>query len=249
MEKTDNPNYLLYIEPLSYEKSPLPCLDGWIELMKLALSTAKHGTASENSSYELTFNEGSRFRGVHTTECGVDSKNYDYLLENGIVTNSLCKYYLIWYRNSIPNSEWDKLKKVAEYFNFDVNIKYISITNKKLHSSSELIILDTASWMDGGSFILKCKDKFEKRYDVEFHQNVNLFSLGKLAGRVYLDDILVEERSSDEEILLDLLDNSTFETKVTEDEKHILRVKIEYVRSDLFISTNQKVRDINNSKL
>ena len=242
MVKTDSPNYLLYIEPSLNEKTLKPCLDGWIELMKLALSTAKLGTASENNNYELKFHENSRFRGIHITECGVYSKNYEYLLENGIVTNSLCKYYLIWYRKSIPNSEWTKLKKLAEYFKFDVNIKYISITGKRLHSSSELTILKTASWMDGGSLTIKCQDKFGKRYDIEFYQNVYLLSKEKLAGRIYLDNILIEERSDDEIIILDLLENSTFESKVTEDEKDILRGKIEYVRSDLFLSNNQKVR-------
>ena len=121
MLKTDNPNYLLYIEPSLKEKTDKPCLDEWVELLILALRTAKTGCAIEKIGQKVMFDENIRYRGVYKTECGESSKTYEYFLENGIITNTLCKYYMIWYRNSIPDSEWIKLRKTAEYFKFKID--------------------------------------------------------------------------------------------------------------------------------
>ena len=53
-----------------------------------------------------------RYRGFHVTKCGVCSDNDDWFLPNGMLTNSLCKYYIRYYYHCIPASEMDKIKKV-----------------------------------------------------------------------------------------------------------------------------------------
>jgi hypothetical protein len=46
--------------------------------------------------------------GTHRTRCG---KNSDWILPNGVITNSLCKYYVRFYRDFIPESEIDKINR------------------------------------------------------------------------------------------------------------------------------------------
>jgi hypothetical protein len=114
MHRTDNSKYLLYIEPPASEKTAEPILDEWTELMADVYLRATKGTVhySDLADSGENFNPGSGYRGVHRTECGKTSSNRDYQLENGMITNSLCIYYLTWYRNSIPESEWEKLKQL-----------------------------------------------------------------------------------------------------------------------------------------
>lgn len=58
--------------------------------------------------------------GVHRTKCGKCSDNVDWILPNGIITNSLCRYYIRFYREHIPQSEIDK-----------INIIYKNLRHKK----------------------------------------------------------------------------------------------------------------------
>lgn len=104
MIKIDNPKMLLYIEPKKEEKLFKPIIDDIVRKFKSIYSKAQEGTC-----YRQHFNMDSGYRVVHTTECGERSTNKDYLLENGMVTNSLALFYLKYYRNSIPQSEHDKL--------------------------------------------------------------------------------------------------------------------------------------------
>jgi hypothetical protein len=62
------------------------------------------------------FRKGIGFKGFHTTDCGERSASTDFLLENGMITNSLAPFYLRWYRYSIPESEMIKVKKLKEYY-------------------------------------------------------------------------------------------------------------------------------------
>lgn len=104
--------------------------------MEYALSKAVKGTSryhnlsDDGDGFEFTqqngltriwpsFNDkGKGYMGSHNTECGERSDNYDYLLENGMITNSLAPFYLKWYRYSIPESE---MKKVNELYKFYKN--------------------------------------------------------------------------------------------------------------------------------
>jgi hypothetical protein len=135
MHREDNSKYLLYIEPKAKKKLQQPINDELTVLMELALTKAKQGAAyyhiledkGDNFDAPLlvrgkiirvtSFTEGNYFRGTHETECGERSSNCDFLLENGMITNSLAPFYLRWYRYSIPESEMNKVKQLMEFYN------------------------------------------------------------------------------------------------------------------------------------
>lgn len=115
MHREDNSKYLLYIEPPIEKKSEHPVNDEWTRLLEAELSTAKEGAARyADPSDQGTFYEGG-WRGVHVAACGEVGGSHDYLLSNGLITNKLATYYLRWYREAIPASEWTKLKHLAQY--------------------------------------------------------------------------------------------------------------------------------------
>lgn len=123
MHREDTSLYLLYIEPKLEEKLSDPIEDELVQLMEMALSKAKQGGSmysnKENNGLidgKPAFRTGSAFKGSHRTECGERSSNCDYLLENYMITNSLAPFYLRWYRNSIPESEMIKLKKLKDFY-------------------------------------------------------------------------------------------------------------------------------------
>lgn len=98
-----DPNELLYIEPQRPE-DPIPIIDNLTRRMTAALS---HATAGGKSGNEFTV--GDRFRGWHTCSCGATSSNQDYLLQNGMITNSLCIHYLARHRSEVPLTELRKV--------------------------------------------------------------------------------------------------------------------------------------------
>lgn len=114
MHRIDDSKFLLYIEPKASEKSTEPVNDEIAEIVEICLNNAKTGTANYSN---LDSNKG-----IHGTECGEKSSNKDYLLGNGMITNSLCVFYLKYYRNSIPESE---MKKVLELCNWAKENNYV----------------------------------------------------------------------------------------------------------------------------
>lgn len=132
MNRDDKSKYLLYIEPKKEEKLKEPINDELTELMEMALSKAKKGAShysdinDDGVEYKLTWNNKSimvpsfhantAYKGFHGTECGEVSTNYDYQLENGMITNSLATFYLSWYRNSIPDNDILKIKELSKFY-------------------------------------------------------------------------------------------------------------------------------------
>ncbi len=132
MHREDNSKYLLYIEPSAQDKLKEPINDELTQLMEMALSKAERGTANysnlqdlgdgtdwthKDKTYRVTsFRGGSGYKGFHRTECGERSSNTDYLLENGMITNSLAPFYLKWYRYSIPETEMRKVLQLKEFY-------------------------------------------------------------------------------------------------------------------------------------
>lgn len=125
MHREDDSNYLLYIEPKKKDKVAIPLEDDLTQLMELALKEAKEGVASYSkiASNGDDFNEGSGYKGWHSTDCGEHSSNKDYLLKNGMITNSLAAFYVKYYRNAIPKSEMLKLNKLKEFYNTESNVQ------------------------------------------------------------------------------------------------------------------------------
>lgn len=123
MHRTDNSEFLLYIEPEKNKKSLHPLNDGLTELMMFAISRATEGAANYAALDQVAnFRKESRYKGTHVTECGERSSNCDYLLENGMITNSLAPFYLQYYRDSIPDSELEKVVRCCKFY----------LTDKKL---------------------------------------------------------------------------------------------------------------------
>lgn len=62
-----------------------------------------------NFIYEHTTIPNYAYKGFHSTKCGKRSDNKDHILPNGMITNSLCVYYIQYYRPYIPISEINKI--------------------------------------------------------------------------------------------------------------------------------------------
>jgi len=116
MVRLDNPRFLLFIEPKKEQRSVVAIKDEFVDVMKLAFERSVRGVSNYARVDEApNFRPGSGKMGVHKTECGQRSSTNDYLLENGMITNSLCVFYLEYYREAIPESE---MKKVIELIHF-----------------------------------------------------------------------------------------------------------------------------------
>jgi len=117
MHRDDTSKYLLYIEPKSSEKLQSPIEDELTELMEMALTKSKRGGAEySNLNNSSSFREGGAWKGTHQTECGERSSNCDFLLENGMITNSLAPFYLKWYRYSIPENDMKKIEELKKFY-------------------------------------------------------------------------------------------------------------------------------------
>ncbi len=128
MHRIDNSKFLLFIEPKKEDKSSTPINDQLTEIIQFALSQSKQGASNYYSlDNPEHFTESIAYKGFHTTDCGEYSSNVDYLLENGMITNSLCTFYLRWYRKFIPQSELDKVKRLLDFY----KIKEMYHFNKK----------------------------------------------------------------------------------------------------------------------
>lgn len=122
MHRNDTSKFLLYIEPKEEEKLKSPMDDEVTHLMKVAFSDAKQGAAnySDIDEKEQFYEDG--FMGEHMTDCGEESDNHDYLLKGGYITNSLCVFYVRWYRNSIHENDWNKLKDLGNLYGIDIEL-------------------------------------------------------------------------------------------------------------------------------
>lgn len=116
MNRTDNSKYLLYIEPKASQKSAQPVDDDITAIVKKCLYEAAIGTAPYSDlNDDGQFRQGDGWRGYHRTDCGKCSSANDYLLYNGMITNSLCVFYLRYYRDVIPDSEMKKVHELCEW--------------------------------------------------------------------------------------------------------------------------------------
>jgi len=133
MHREDNSRFLLYIEPKKEEKLSEPIKDELVKIVEKAIANSKSGTAnySDLDNDGGKFREGSAYKGTHSTECGERSDNEDYLLPNGMITNSLAPFYLRWYRDSIPATEMKKLEALKEYYG-----------DSKIHDALEDVLIN-----------------------------------------------------------------------------------------------------------
>ena len=114
---TENPYALLYIEPNPKYRNENPITDELYNIVMDALEESTKGIwyYDELDSTLDNFMLDDSWRGTHRVDEFASSSNRDYLLKCGLVTNSCAGYYLQYYRNQIPDSEIQKLKKLVEF--------------------------------------------------------------------------------------------------------------------------------------
>jgi hypothetical protein len=131
MERLDNSKFLLYIEPKAEQKSKEPINDEITKTIEACFNKAEKGTADySNLKSNGIFRKGGTWRGIHSTECKTFSTCQDYLLDNGMITNSLCVFYLQYYRKSIPKSEMQKVHALCSWVNKTYLNNGSNISNK-----------------------------------------------------------------------------------------------------------------------
>jgi len=108
----DLPNTLLYIHPREPPTEPIE--DELTDLLKQHFySSIDQGIVNNKGE----FDPGNGYMGVHTCTgciceplmCSVESDAQEYLMANGMITNSLCIHYVQCHRHEIPDSEMTKL--------------------------------------------------------------------------------------------------------------------------------------------
>jgi hypothetical protein len=134
MHRTDNSRFLLFIELPANKKRLNPINDGLTRIMHIALKYSEKGLSDykdvdSNGIFKRT-NRG--YMGVHYTECGEHSSNLEYLLENGMITNSLAPFYLAYYRNRIPFNEIKKTIRLYLFYHLDENQAVLNFINRYL---------------------------------------------------------------------------------------------------------------------
>ena len=92
-----------------------PVNDEWTEPMHKAFIKGKRGAVQIHGD-KVDFRIGDGWMGWHQDERNMMSDSHDYLLENGLVTNSLCIYYLQHYRSVIPYQDWIKLHELKYFY-------------------------------------------------------------------------------------------------------------------------------------
>lgn len=91
--------YLMMIEPMNEYLVEFDELANKAQAIKNILIPSEYG-----------------YRGWHTCSCGKASDNKDWLLPNGVITNSLFLHYVMCHRQEIPQSEIDKIEKYYKEF-------------------------------------------------------------------------------------------------------------------------------------
>lgn len=92
-------------------------------------------------------------------------------------------------------------------------------------------------WMDGGSVTINCSNSKGQEYIIEFQQHMILktSSEGKMPGRIYLNNKLVNERSDVEKQILFILNKAI----IKREDKLIIDEMINYVQSEEYEKNNK----------
>ena len=102
-----------------YNKDPID--DDFTRVVGLALSRAVVGVApkyddADDRVYLFKSGVGCEWRGYYGCCDGKSSTNHDYLLENGMITNSLAVHYLRHFRVGVPESELGKVAQLMVFY-------------------------------------------------------------------------------------------------------------------------------------
>ena len=130
MHRDDDSRFLLFIEPTIEQRSEIPMDDEYVQLMRMVVNDAQFCVSNydEPGVPEVKTRirrDGAplRYKGVHTNCDDIQSANYDLLLPNGMVTNTLCIHYLRFYRVAIPISDWKKLEELQRFYGRNMDVQ------------------------------------------------------------------------------------------------------------------------------
>lgn len=124
MKRNDESRYLLYIEPKKEKKSEFPVEDDLLYALERALEESIKGTSNYGDpDCTGSFRENCAYKGFHVADDGKASSNYDLLLPNGMITNSLASYYLTWYRREVSHADILKLKRLVKWFELPEEVR------------------------------------------------------------------------------------------------------------------------------
>ncbi len=115
--------------------------------------------------------------------------------------------------------------------------------NDKIDFSLSIEIEDIATWMDGGSVTLQCRNKKNQEFEIEFVQHVSLvlYEHTNMPGRMYLNKKLVNQRSELENEIIEGLTTAKFKSNNFSD-RLILEEKLNYVRSEKYLTDQEKIK-------
>ena len=108
--------------------------------------------------------------------------------------------------------------------------------------TNQFKIESIAVWMDGGSITINFIDLNGKQSEIEFVQHFTFNIIDKeekLPCRIYLNNKLIQVRSSEEQKLItDLIKADT--SKISKLDKQCLNEAIAYTKSDTYVSDSKK---------
>lgn len=111
--------------------------------------------------------------------------------------------------------------------------------------NEDIKIDEVQAWMDGGSITIKCSNSEKKEYSIEIQQHMVLETSpeGKMPGRIYFNNKLVDERSDFEKSILLMLEKTISLAQSSNEisNKVIIQEKINYVRSGQYEKNNKKI--------
>lgn len=133
MVRDDKSKFLLYIEPVLEQKNGIAINDEYTTLFRLALSEAKLGKSNfkDTSGNPVEFKKGNKHRGTHKCCDGIESSQQDYLLPTGLITNSLCIHYIMFYRQAITKNDWDKIAELQRHYGRSAMPQTVDYNNKR----------------------------------------------------------------------------------------------------------------------
>jgi hypothetical protein len=110
------------------------------------------------------------------------------------------------------------------------------------HFGTKIVIENFGIWMDGGSIILQCRNEAREEFELYFMQGAtfNYYQGMRVPGRVYLNDKLVEQRSSLEEEIVAGLSNATFESPDLQISQ-VLEERLQYITSEQYLKDTEKL--------
>lgn len=118
------------------------------------------------------------------------------------------------------------------------------------YNLTEYVFKELATWMDGGSITLYFESEMNEKLTIDLQQFVLKEyheEISKIPGRVYLNDKIIDKRSSAEKSILEFLKSNILK-KLIGLEKEILMKQIQWVESKEYMNFVPKKLELSESR-